>query len=77
VAEAADSRKKARRSALRTSAWVVAMPCGKPGYTFSVARWSSLRTGGGGPNRNDLVVVAVRHPNRNVDLFEVFGEVGF
>jgi hypothetical protein len=34
------SLKKASRSALIWDAWVVGMPCGKPGYTFSVAFFS-------------------------------------
>ena len=35
-------RMKASRSALITSAFVVHMPCGKPGYTLSVPFLSSL-----------------------------------
>lgn len=29
-------------SALKMSAWTVAIPCGKPGYVLSVPCWSSL-----------------------------------
>jgi len=36
-------RMKASRSALIVSAWVVGMPCGKPGYLFSVPFCTAYR----------------------------------
>ena len=38
----AHSVMKASRSGLMTSAWVVSMPCGKPGYIFSVPFCNNL-----------------------------------
>ena len=61
-----------------TLAWVVAIPCGQPGYTFSVARWSSLaRLQGGSPIGTIWSSSPCASKTGDVDLFDVFGEFGF
>ena len=53
------------------------MPCGAPGYTFSVAPLTSFAESmRRGVDRHDLVVVAVDDQGRHVELLQVLGEVG-
>ncbi len=68
---------KASKSALITSAFVAPMPWGKPLYTFKVLCLSSLADSGAESAKGTIwSVVTVRDEHRDVDLLQVFGEVG-
>jgi hypothetical protein len=65
----------AKRSALITASWTVAMPCGKPGIGLERSgAEDSCRQQAGVGDGHDLVVFPVYDQDRHIDGLEVVRE---